>query len=76
MTNRRFLGAPLAAAFFALALPAMAADATPAQQPANDGLNLRFANGIAAIVEHKPITVDDIRHEIAPLIPQIQREAQ
>jgi len=76
MTNRRFLGAPLAAAFFALALPAMAADATPAQQPANDGLNLRFANGIAAIVEHKPITVDDIRHEIAPLIPQIQREAR
>ncbi len=41
-----------------------------------DSLNLRFANGIAAIVEHKPITVDDIRREIAPLVPQLQREAR
>jgi len=50
------------------------ADASKAQL--NDGLNLRFANGIAAIVESKPITVDDIRREIAPLIPQLQREAR
>jgi peptidyl-prolyl cis-trans isomerase SurA len=41
----------------------------------NDNLNLRFMNGIAAVVEHKVITVDDIRREIAPLIPQLQREA-
>ncbi|HEX2100508.1 MAG TPA: peptidyl-prolyl cis-trans isomerase [Candidatus Synoicihabitans sp.] len=39
-------------------------------------LNLRFANGIAAIAEGKVITVDDIRREIAPLIPQIQRESR
>ncbi len=39
-------------------------------------LNLRFANGIAAIAEGKVITVDDIRREIAPLIPQLQREAR
>lgn len=60
------------------------AQSTPAQTPAqaaqpaatNDGLNLRFANGIAAIVESKPITVDDIRREIAPLVPQIQRDAR
>lgn len=41
-----------------------------------DGLNLRFANGIAAIAEEKVITVDDIRREISPLIPQIQRDAR
>jgi len=28
------------------------------------------------VVEHKIITVDDIRREIAPLLPQIQREAR
>lgn len=39
-------------------------------------LNLRFANGIAAIAEGKVITVDDIRREIAPLVPQLQREAR
>ncbi|MBP6508025.1 MAG: peptidylprolyl isomerase [Opitutaceae bacterium] len=42
----------------------------------NDGLNMRFSNGIAAIVEDKVITVDDIRREISPLIQQIQREAR
>jgi len=49
-----------------------------AQAPADsdDGLNLRFANGIAAVVEDKVITVDDVRREISPLIPQIQREAR
>jgi peptidyl-prolyl cis-trans isomerase SurA len=44
-------------------------------QPADDGLNLRFANGIVAIAEDKIITVDDVRREIAPLIPQVQRES-
>jgi peptidyl-prolyl cis-trans isomerase SurA len=39
-------------------------------------LNLRFANGIAAVVEGKIITVDDIRREIGPRIPQLQREAR
>lgn len=42
----------------------------------SDGLNLRFANGIAAIAEDKVITVDDVRREIAPLIQQIQRESR
>jgi peptidyl-prolyl cis-trans isomerase SurA len=45
-------------------------------RPIDDGLNLRFANGIAAIVEQKVITVDDIRREIAPLIQQVQRESR
>jgi peptidyl-prolyl cis-trans isomerase SurA len=53
-------------------LPAKAQSTTPP----DDGLNLRFANGIAAIVEDKVITVDDIRREIAPLIPQLQRDAR
>jgi peptidyl-prolyl cis-trans isomerase SurA len=34
------------------------------------------ANGIVAIVEGKPITVDDVRREIQPLLPQLQREAR
>jgi peptidyl-prolyl cis-trans isomerase SurA len=52
----------------------------PAAQPAppayNDNLNMRFANGIAAIVENKPITVDDVRREIQPNIPDLQRSAR
>jgi len=43
--------------------------------PVQDNLNLRFANGMAAQVEDKIITVDDVRHEIAPLIPQLQRDS-
>ncbi|MCU0793876.1 MAG: peptidylprolyl isomerase [Opitutaceae bacterium] len=42
----------------------------------DDGLNLRFANGIAAVVESKVITVDDIRRELAPLLPQIRRDSR
>jgi peptidyl-prolyl cis-trans isomerase SurA len=42
----------------------------------SDGLDLRFANGIAAIVESKVITVEDIRREIAPLVPEVQRESR
>jgi peptidyl-prolyl cis-trans isomerase SurA len=44
--------------------------------PVSDGLDLRFANGIAAIVEEKIITVDDIRREIGPLIPTLQKESR
>lgn len=42
----------------------------------DDGLNLRFANGIAAIAEDKVITVDDVRREISPLVAQLQRDAR
>jgi len=49
----------------------------PAQTtPIDDNLNLRFANGIAAIAEDKIITVDDVRREITPLIPQLERESR
>ena len=65
MTHRRSL------TFFAAAFAAVTSAFAQA-----DGLNLRFANGIAAIAEEKVITVDDIRREISPLIPQIQRDAR
>jgi peptidyl-prolyl cis-trans isomerase SurA len=39
----------------------------------DDGLDLRFANGIVAIAEDKIITVDDVRREISPLIAEVQR---
>ncbi len=41
-----------------------------------DNLNLRYANGIVAIAEDKIITVDDIRREIGPLVPEIQKQAR
>ncbi len=59
-----------------LSLLATAALARAAQTQPADNLNLRFANGIAAIAEDKVITVDDVRREISPLIPQLQREAR
>jgi peptidyl-prolyl cis-trans isomerase SurA len=62
-------------AAFGLASVAFAQSSSPAPA-ANDNLNLRFANGIAAIVEDKVITVDDVRREIAPLVAQLQRDAR
>jgi peptidyl-prolyl cis-trans isomerase SurA len=60
--------------------PAQSATATvtPGQTPlsTDDGLNLRFADGIVAIAEDKVITVDDVRREIAPYVQQYQREAR
>ena len=75
MITRRFVfGALLSLSL--LQLTALADNATAPSASIDDGLNLRFANGIAAIVESKPITVDDIRREIAPLIPALQRECR
>ena len=62
---------------FCLALASLGlVSAAFAQNPPADNLNLRFANGIAAIAEDKVITVDDVRREIAPLITQLQRDAR
>ncbi len=47
-----------------------------AEKVVTDRLNLQFANGIAAVVEDKVITVDDIRREIVPLLQQVQRESR
>jgi peptidyl-prolyl cis-trans isomerase SurA len=41
----------------------------------DDGLGLRFADGIVAICEDKVITVEDVRHEIEPLVHNLEREA-
>jgi peptidyl-prolyl cis-trans isomerase SurA len=43
--------------------------------PSRDA-NMRFANGIAAVAEGKIITVDDIRREISPMIPELQRTSR
>jgi peptidyl-prolyl cis-trans isomerase SurA len=63
--------------FAAAILPRLAAQQSGAQpqQPPSDGLDLRFANGIIAVVEDRPITVDDVRREIQPLLPDVQRNA-
>ena len=70
--SRTFLTLTLAGVTCALALSARAQ--TPA--PAPDKLDLRFANGIAAVAETKIITVDDIRREVSPLVAQIQRDSK
>jgi peptidyl-prolyl cis-trans isomerase SurA len=62
--------AAIAGATSALAQP----PATP--PPLGDNLNLRFANGIAAIAEDKVITVDDVRREIGQYIPSIEKESK
>jgi peptidyl-prolyl cis-trans isomerase SurA len=45
-------------------------------QPPDDGMDLRFANGIVAVVESKAITVDDVRRKLQPYLQQMQREAR
>src|SRR5580692_8293034 len=69
MTLNRNAGVAFAALLFAAYAPAQPA-------PVDDNLNLRFANGIVAIAEDKIITVDDVRREVTPLIPQVRREAR
>jgi peptidyl-prolyl cis-trans isomerase SurA len=73
MSPRSFRPAILAS--LALFGSLLAARAQLASTPA-DNLNLRYANGIVAIAEDKVITVDDVRREIGPLIPEIQRQSR
>jgi peptidyl-prolyl cis-trans isomerase SurA len=65
-----------ASLFFALTLAQFPSSVSAQTAPPDDGLDLRFANGIVAVVEEKAITVDDIRREIQPLLPQLQRDAR
>jgi peptidyl-prolyl cis-trans isomerase SurA len=53
----------------------LTARAQLASAPA-DNLSQRYANGIVAIAEEKVITVDDVRREIGPLVPEIQRQSR
>lgn len=55
-----------------LALPVVQVELPAAQaERTKPAIGTRFANGIAAIVENRIITVGDIRREIEPLLPQI-----
>ncbi|MDI1320072.1 MAG: peptidylprolyl isomerase, partial [bacterium] len=74
MIHRGLRPVPVALFAFAAALSAWAQQPAPA--PVQDNLNLRYANGIAAIAEDRIITVDDIRREVSPLIPEIQRQSR
>lgn len=65
----------LAVAFTGLALGAIAAQAQQNEAVA-DNLSLRYANGIVAIAEDHVITIDDVRREIGPLIPEIQKQSR
>ena len=67
---------PVPVVLFALAAILIARAQQPAVTPPPDNLNLRYANGIAAIAEDRIITVDDIRREVSPLIPEIQRQSR
>jgi peptidyl-prolyl cis-trans isomerase SurA len=72
-----FSRATTSAVLAMLVLPAGWIARGQADKPAApDDLDLRFANGIAAIAEDKVITVDEIRREIAPMVPQIRRESR
>jgi len=57
-------------------LPLSTAAQTPAPEKAADNLSLRFANGVVAVAEDQVITVDDLRREIAPRVPALQRSAR
>ncbi len=67
----------LGAVATSLSFTAVAQTAAPAatSTPA-DNLALRFANGVVAVAEDKVITVDDLRREIAPRVPALQRSAR
>lgn len=68
MTRSRLLAALLLATA-PLAVSVRAADPLQA-------MDTRFVNGIAAIVEDRVITVDEVKREIRPLLEQIQRTSR
>lgn len=59
--------------FFCLLSVIPSAAGQLAHGPARPG---QVANSVAAVVEDRVITMDDVRQEIALLIPQLQREAR
>jgi len=61
---------------FLLAALLVASSRAEIKNPPPDNLNLRYANGITAIAEDHIITVDDVRREIGPLIPEIQKQSR
>ncbi|RME69653.1 MAG: peptidylprolyl isomerase [Verrucomicrobia bacterium] len=63
-------------AAFVVALTTLAVSFASAQATGDVEVGARFANGIAAIVENRIITVGDIRREIQPLLPQIRMQSR
>jgi peptidyl-prolyl cis-trans isomerase SurA len=82
MFRRSFVSFSFAAAVTALSYgqiatpPAAPSSSAQALASTVDSLNLRFSNGIVAVVEDKIITVADVMREIIPLRQQIQAEAR
>ena len=81
MIDRRVLSLfaclTLLAAFCRAQTPSAGTDAmAPSTLAGTDEISLRYANGIAAIVEDHIITADDIRREISPLVDQVRRESR
>ncbi|MBK8475807.1 MAG: peptidylprolyl isomerase [Opitutaceae bacterium] len=68
MTVRPYL-LSAAAAFIVLTHSVAAEEEKP-----KDRLDLRFENGIVAVVEDRAITVEEVRRELGPLIPELQRQ--
>jgi len=66
----------LSAALLLAALTPLLLHAQEGRDQADDSrVGSRFANGIAAIAENKIITVEDIRREIQPILPELQQQA-
>lgn len=65
-----------ASAHAQLLQPAPAAPSDMSDQAAMRALDARFANGIAAIVEDRIITVDEVKRELAPLLPQVRAQSR
>jgi peptidyl-prolyl cis-trans isomerase SurA len=59
--------------FSALAVATLLTPASAETAKPKDNLDLRFENGIVAVVEEKAITVEQVRRELGPLIPELQR---
>ena len=64
------VAAALAPALFAQA------PSSPAGQALAERLNARFANGIVAVAEDKPITVADVVREVSPLLPKLRESTR
>ncbi|MBL9215204.1 MAG: peptidylprolyl isomerase [Opitutaceae bacterium] len=76
MSPRDFGARPLLPLLFASLFAALTGAFAQTAKPPQDNLNMRYANGIAAIVEDRIITIDDIRREIGPLIAEVQRQSR
>lgn len=57
-------------------LPFFLAAGGAAQVTPKDNLDARFENGIVAIAEDRVITVEEVRRELAPLMPEVERRAR